>query len=284
MTSEFTDAHPLLPATAGESVCLNCGTTLSDLYCSHCAQPARIAIPTVGKFLGELADKLLSIQGKLPLTLWTLLRHPGQVTCDYLAGRRERYLKPLNLYVAVSLTFFLLLSLVPGISVRVGATLEINTEAVAESRIEGHTGIAELDRRLAMFGTLPMDRRNQVLRDGMIRNAPRAMFALVPLFALLMKGLYPRRYYGEHLLFALHFHSVAFLALVPGLMPWPQPFHDVVNNLINIVLLVHLFVALRAVYGGSWLVTLPRIAAIIGVYVVTLSSAVLAGVLLSTAG
>lgn len=39
------------------------------------------------------------------------------------------------------------------------------------------------------------------------------MFVILPGFALLLKMLYPRRLYVEHLIFSLHYHAFAFLAL-----------------------------------------------------------------------
>ena len=99
------------------------------------------------------------------------------------------------------------------------------------------------------------------------------MLVLIPLFAGLLMLLVRRRYYGEHLLFALHFHSFAFLALIPGLVPWPQPLHDGVNNAINLVLGVYLFFALRRVYGGGVMLGLLRVACIAGVYVLAIAAA-----------
>ncbi|WP_028080159.1 DUF3667 domain-containing protein [Solimonas soli] len=264
--------------TSDQDSCRNCGTPLGDRYCPHCGQPARIAIPSARQFLRDFADKSLALQARLPLTLRALLS-PGQLTVDYLDGRRERYLKPLNLYVAVSVLFFLLLSAVPGIDVRIGWTLEIETKAEARSTIAADSGIAALDGRVAAFARLPPQRQQRVLRDGMIRNAPRVLFVLVPLFALLLHLLVRGRYYGEHLLFALHFHGFAFLALLPGLVPWPQPAHDVINDLINVVIVGYLFFALRRVYGGGLVPTAARTAIIVAVYVAALTGATLLGVI-----
>ena len=53
-------------------------------------------------------------------------------------------------------------------------------------------------------------------------NLPKVLFFLIPLFALLLKLIYllRKRFYSEHLVFALHYHSVLFinLLLVVGLV------------------------------------------------------------------
>lgn len=269
-------------AAAVDCVCPNCSTRYRGHYCPHCGQDAHIKVPTVGKYLHELLEKYFGIEGRLPLTLRRLFLHPGAITVDYLEGRRQRYISPLRLYLAVSVLFFLCLMQVPGISVTIAATgVEINTEAMAESRLEAHTGLAAIDRRVASFAQLSPAARNTALRGGMISSAPRAMLLLVPLFAALLMLLYRQRYYGEHLLTALHFHSFAFLLLLPGLVPWPQPLHDWVNNLINLVLAIYLFLMLRRVYGGGWLMTALRMILILAIYVLAIAGAALATVVLA---
>lgn len=262
--------------TPAASECPNCGTGYRGHYCPHCGQDAHIGVPTVRKYLHELAEKYFGIEGRLPLTLRQLFLHPGAMTRDYLEGRRQRYVSPLRLYLAISVLFFVGLMQVPGISIVIGrAGVEINTEAVAESKLVAATGIAAIDARVAAFAQLAPDARHHLLRDGMIRNAPRAMLLLVPVFAGLLMLLYPRRNYGEHLLTALHFHSFAFVMLLPGLVPWPGVLHEIVNDLLNLVLAGYLLVMLRRVYGGGWGLTGLRLAVILGAYVVAIVGAAL---------
>jgi hypothetical protein len=54
-----------------------------------------------------------------------------------------------------------------------------------------------------------------VLGEAVVHILPRAMFIFLPLLAALMKLLYwrPKRYYVEHLLFLVHNHAFAFVAI-----------------------------------------------------------------------
>lgn len=54
------------------------------------------------------------------------------------------------------------------------------------------------------------------LVENFQRNAPKAMFVLLPAFAALMMLFFwsPRRLYAEHLLFLIHNHSAIFAILV----------------------------------------------------------------------
>jgi hypothetical protein len=62
---------------------------------------------------------------------------------------------------------------------------------------------------------LPEKERNAALLRALSNYAPYAIFALMPVFAALLKLLYlgSGRRYGEHLLFALHTNAFAFLML-----------------------------------------------------------------------
>ena len=282
MDFEPADSVKSAPAEPKAFVCANCGTHFDGHYCPHCGQEARIKVPTAAKFLSDLAEKYLGIEGRLPLTLRMLFFRPGQMTVDYLEGRRQRYLSPLRLYLAASVLFFIGLSRVPGIEIEIGRSgIEITTLAMRDASIAAHTGFAAIDGQVARFMSLSLDERSRVLRDGMIRNAPQALLLLIPLFAGLLAVLCRRRLYGEHLLFALHFHSIAFLLLPLGLVPWPQPAHDLINNGLNALLAVVLFLMLRRVYGGGVLPSLARVVVILIVYALLLSAAALAGVLLA---
>jgi hypothetical protein len=46
--------------------------------------------------------------------------------------------------------------------------------------------------------------------NAMLHNIPRALFLLLPLLALVMRAMYLRRYYVEHLLFFIHNHAFTF--------------------------------------------------------------------------
>lgn len=282
MRQEPSDRVKPLPEHPQPQICANCGTHFGGHYCPHCGQDAHIKVPTAAKFLHDLVEKYFGVEDRLPLTLRLLFLRPGQMTVDYLEGRRQRYISPLRLYLAASVLFFVALSFVPGIAVQIGVTgVEITTLALRESSIAASTGIAAIDGQVARFMTWTLDERSHVLRDGMIRRAPQALLLLIPLFAGLLKILYRQRLYGEHLLFALHFHTLAFLLLPIGLVPWPQPMHDLVNNALNLLLAGVLLLMLRRVYGGDLAITLARLAVILVSYALAIAAFALVGVLIA---
>ena len=100
-------------AAVPAGVCADCGTPATGNYCPHCGQETRIETPTIRHFLHELADQYIAVEGKLGRTLRVLLTKPGQLTRDYVEGRRQRYVRPLKLYLTVSVVFFGLIGLLP---------------------------------------------------------------------------------------------------------------------------------------------------------------------------
>ncbi len=94
-------------------------------------------------------------------------------------------------------------------------------------------------------------------------NAPKVLFFLIPVFALLLKVLYilRRRFYSEHLIFALHYHSMFFLnglamvllSLGADLVPTiPGQMLSWAAGLLGLWTAVYIFPAMRTVYADTW--------------------------------
>jgi uncharacterized protein DUF3667 len=109
------ERQPLHGSTAAvpAGVCADCGAPATGNYCAHCGQETKIETPTIRHFLHELADQYVAVEGKLGRTLRVLFSQPGQLTVDYVEGRRQRYVRPLKLYLSVSVVFFGLMGLLP---------------------------------------------------------------------------------------------------------------------------------------------------------------------------
>lgn len=87
-----------------------------------------------------------------------------------------------------------------------------------------------------------------------LENLPVAMFVLLPLFALLLKGFYPSRewFYSEHLVFAMHNHTVAFLVFtVLTLLPEGNAAATATAQVLLLGLPLYYFIAMRRFYGGG---------------------------------
>src|SRR5210317_2494796 len=86
--------------------CLNCGTELLGQYCGRCGQRARSRLISLWELLSDAFGDLLELDSRLWRTLIPLLIRPGQLTRDYLEGRRARYMPPFRMYLVLSVVFF----------------------------------------------------------------------------------------------------------------------------------------------------------------------------------
>ena len=87
--------------------CLNCGAPLAGQYCGQCGQRATSRLISVVELLRDAFGDLFELDSRLWRTLLPLLAKPGQLTLDYLEGRRARYMPPFRMYLVFSLVFFL---------------------------------------------------------------------------------------------------------------------------------------------------------------------------------
>ena len=91
--------------------CLNCKTPMQGPFCYQCGQHERVSVRHFGLLLRDIIHDVFEMDSRLVRTLKPLLFRPGFLTIEYFAGRRQRYVPPLRLYVISSLLFFLLISL-----------------------------------------------------------------------------------------------------------------------------------------------------------------------------
>ena len=108
----------------------------------------------------------------------------------------------------------------------------------------------------------------KALGAQMLDNVPIALIVLLPFLALVLKGLYPlsRRYFVEHLLFFVHFHSFFFLILtlqilfsrLADLVHLPDPITILTLVAASFYIPVYLYKAMRRVYIQGHLLTLLK--------------------------
>jgi len=93
-------------APAASPDCLNCGTRLKGQYCGNCGQRSRSRLISLWELISDAFGDLFEIDSRLWQTLVPLMMRPGQLTRDYLKGRRARYMPPFRMYLVLSLLFF----------------------------------------------------------------------------------------------------------------------------------------------------------------------------------
>jgi hypothetical protein len=231
-----------------------------------------------------------------------LLTRPGELTRAAIEGQRTRYVRPVRLYLSCSVLFFLVQASVPfpdmdadfeiGFGISAGqATDQTPGEVALGKAVTGGLSSltpaerADLDREIAAQPSLirPMIRAMAEDYDGVMRRAeeaiPRVLFVLIPALALVLRLFYRGRHYPEHLYFATHFGAFVFVVLtLESVVEFSRSLPAIAAaQLIGaLVIVVYVVIALRRVYGGSWLATGAKALGVSVIYGALWSSAVLA--------
>jgi hypothetical protein len=271
--------------------CLNCQQPFAEprpRFCPHCGQESNVKPPTLGEFAQQFGGAYFSTEGALWRTLKLLLIKPGELTRQYLAGRRRHYVLPLRLYLTVSLVVLLALRLVTSIALESPAANASFTHPKSFSMNLGSSRFGVRDnvfycedlpawtcRRLKKkLDVDPASLQRQVLAMGerLMGNLGAAMFVLLPAFALWLKLVYLNRRlrYTEHLVFALHVHAFWFLMLALTLID--QAWLSVIAF---IAVPVYTLMAMRRVYGGRFWPRLLRAGVVSALYGVALTMALI---------
>jgi predicted RNA-binding Zn-ribbon protein involved in translation (DUF1610 family) len=286
------DTTSVAPAQASVQACANCGAAFQPerrRFCPECGQETYVRAPKLGEFVQQFGGAYFATEGALWRTFKLLLFKPGELTRQYLAGRRKHYVLPLRLYLTISLVTLLIVRLAGSVDVNVqpevaeefGKAGKFVSLSIGDGRAGLRDGVfycenlpdwvcKRLKRRLdidpkALAGTL------EVIKDRFLGNLGSAMFLLLPAFALGLKLVYlgRRLRYTEHLVFALHVHAFWFLALAVAMSG--------VEWLVMVFMLavpVYTLLAMKRVYGGRLWPRLLRAGAVSLFYGVTLTAAI----------
>ena len=270
-------------ADARVSSCPNCGEPLAGDYCHRCGEKHPEARDlSVRHFVGEAVQELSSVEhSKLFHTLLALLFRPGLLTLEWVAGRRSRYLKPLNLCLGIfAVTLF-------AYSVYKPVSMYDLRNFVEQDKTGGTAPIARLAAKKHMETGELLDR----VSERWQRYVSFSPVFLAAAFALVLQLVFisSRRYFVEHLVFSMHFFSFTMLTLI---LLWPVYFFTgiksggastlvaVVKWLIDIA---YMFFAVRAVYRlGTARTLLASLLLILGyflIYILTIVVTVVAALI-----
>lgn len=181
--------------------CANCAEPLVGRFCARCGeQRVGPADHTLRRFLEHLFEAFTHADGKVFLTVRSLLTRPGRLTADYQRGKRKPYIPPLQIFLICNLVFFLLHPLIGSNTL----TTDLNTQL----HYTWHHGIAEslVTPRLALRA-VTVEAYAAVFDPAAITLAKSLVILLVPFFSLAVMALHwrQRRHYAAHLVFSLHF-------------------------------------------------------------------------------
>ena len=95
---------PMPPGAFAEAAgrCANCLSPLAGPFCAQCGQHIADYHRSVWRFVTDFFENAFSWDNKFLRTVDPLLRRPGWLTQEFMAGRRVRYVHPLRLFLFTS--------------------------------------------------------------------------------------------------------------------------------------------------------------------------------------
>ncbi len=155
--------------------------------------------------LHDLAEELISYDGKIYRSVWLLFARPGFLTREAFADRRASYVSPLRLYVFFSVLFFAAFAFAPNL-ININYTYTPSKNEQADPAVDVRFDPQVIEQKKGEV--------RRAVNEVTGHWVPHAMFVLMPAFAGLVM-LFRRksgRTYPEHMYFAMHVHAVAFFA------------------------------------------------------------------------
>ncbi|MFO0583422.1 MAG: DUF3667 domain-containing protein [Anaeromyxobacter sp.] len=254
--------------------CPNCGGLAPARFCPACGQDQRALRVPFRRVVADALDEALSLDSRLAHTLPALFLRPGAASLAWREGKRASHTSPTKLYLLASFLFFLAVTTGPNFGVQAGkkgvhlgpsvarpqesgpggkapapAPVEATEAELADLRAQGFLGRTFADH-VERLKKLPPEEAERRVNAVFVDNTARAMFVILPLAALLLLALHPRRglFYTEHLVFSAHAQTVTFVLLTPGIL-----FASGALTFAGMAAACgHLLVAMHRYYGTGW--------------------------------
>jgi hypothetical protein len=263
---------------ASPPICPTCGNGASDKFCSACGeQMLREPDYSLRGLLGETLNVVTNLESNIFRSFWLLIRRPGLLTVEYFAGRRKHYLKPLQLFIFCNVIFFFFQAFAGFNSLR--TPLMVHLYQMPHSQFARRKVSEVLKSRNVTF-----DEYRASFDSTIETQAKTLVFLMIPMFAAGLTILYfrAREYVVKHIVFATHFfcffllwlsamYLVARTAMQLASRITGTSYRSSDLVMTSILLsgsLIYLVLATRRTYLQSWLSTLLKSAAMIGVLMV----------------
>jgi thiamine biosynthesis protein ThiS len=265
---ESTVASPAV--TGSQWLCPTCGAGVSGKFCPACGEKKVDAADlSIGHFFTHALGEFFHFDSKIFLSFRLLFTRPGFLTAEYLRGCRKHYLHPFQLFFVSNLIYFFVQPYLGWSGLR--TTLDIQLHMMSYSSLAARLA----SERIAAKGiTLAQFSRSF---DHLVEVQARSLvLIMVLLYAILLAVLQWRKkqFFGQHLVFSLHFTAfwliAIFIVLYPGvsLMLRFALRHGVHLPSVNwdtlifpvalLLLLIYTFLALRTAYRESAFVSFAK--------------------------
>jgi len=242
-----------------EWTCPTCSKLITTRFCPTCGEsPVSPREHTLRGLAERLFQAFTSIDTKTARSVWTLVRHPGELTVSWMKGVRKVYVAPITLFLLINVLFF--------------AVQTLTGETVFSSPLESHLNHQDwsafahslVARKLQATGTT-LDAYAAVFDSAVVVHAKSLIILMSVPFALLLPVVFvrARRPFMTHVVFSLHLYAFLLLlfcfallaASVSAWLDFGGLETSAVDNVLSVFNLaacgLYLYLAIGPVYGTT---------------------------------
>ncbi len=234
-------------------------------FCHRCGEQQfdqkKLSLNHVSK---EVFSSATELDGKFLGSMWLLVSKPGQLTLDYISGKRKLRLSPFQLLLLINIMFFLVAAYRGHSSFTTDLYFHTHSTNFIHQNLANHMVVEQL-----ASSAESEDSYTQRFNTMVETQAKSLVMLMVPMFALVVWALYPRQEYPVigSLVFATHLFSFILIiqALVPPLISkiilWlllafslhieDMAFELIYSAILFTVIAIYFFLACRKVYRGD---------------------------------
>ena len=160
------------------------------------------------EFLKNFFTEVVSIDNRIINTLKILISKPGHLTYLHFNSTEEKHIPPIKLYFIINFVFFLLIPIL--------TTSQFQIFSFSLESLSGRNQIYQnIVKGEIQESNVTPEIYTERFNAHIKYNQPALIFLIVPFFALLLKIIFftKKRYYLEHLYFALDYLSFFLISL-----------------------------------------------------------------------
>lgn len=201
--------------------CLSCGEQLRGNFCYKCGE--KVIRPkhdySFIEFIEQTIDGFSHFDSKFIKSFKYLLFKPGLLTKDYIAGKRIRFMRPIQIFIISSVLFYFFM---PRTSSFYESCYELQESYRAAYFNPGNPIKYNINEKLRVLALKETGRNAPDSVTGKTISAIKLkvedtaasisktwLFIVVPVWGLFFYGLFYRQnnFYSPHLVFAMHIFS-----------------------------------------------------------------------------
>jgi len=204
--------------------CENCGHFVEKRFCPECGQENIETRQRFHYLFIHFFEDFVHYDGRFWKTIQYLLFRPAKLTREYLAGKRNRYVPPVTLYIFISFITFFLPAILPTLdSEEKTQLLQVNfNENKEETGKQDNSAETDKQREndkkkeLSKLEEIGKNFNKEKWEERIVHDFPKAIFIYMPFFAFWLWLFHNKKkwLYFDHGIYTLHYFSFTLLSIL----------------------------------------------------------------------